>query len=211
MPQLKIDNLEISMSAMLDAFAQEKQIFDMIKPRYEELKNYFDVEKIGKCIDRYITSELDFITLGNRGIGRMTEAIPRLGGYFRNVLSKMDEAVLLELYNIIRDLILRGYLVHFLFMEKEIKSTVVTGSTKLFDDWVPQIYVNDPSEMKPNLQNVFFASIDTAVAKFKNFQKAYKMKSGGFFSLDKTGSILIYYAGAGFGLRTIEIGRSQEK
>ncbi|NQU19352.1 hypothetical protein HQ550_04270, partial [bacterium] len=99
MPEFKIESLETSMSAILNTFAEEKKIIDMIKPKFEELKKHFNTDKIGHCIERYINSELDFTTVGNRGIGRMTYAIPRLGGYFRSQLSKMSEATLSELYS----------------------------------------------------------------------------------------------------------------
>lgn len=45
-------------------------------------------------VGRFIGSEFDVDTPGNRGIGRLSDSVPRLGGYFRRQMSPEIESVL---------------------------------------------------------------------------------------------------------------------
>ena len=65
----------------------------------------------------YRDSELDFTTPGNRGIGRMTESIPRFGAYFRKPLSILSDQELNELSYLMQDLCLLGYLNSAVFIQ----------------------------------------------------------------------------------------------
>jgi len=194
------------MSVIVNEFQEEKKILSMIQPKFEILKRNFNTQRIKYCLDQYIRLELDFETIGERGIGRMTDFIPRLGGYFREPISKLSQAEIDELYNLIQDLMLRGYLFYALFMENEIKKSITINGEDLYDQWIPGIYVSDVSEMKENAKNLFEACIYSIYNSLKKFLINHQMKGGGFFSKDKTDNIIYYYALAGWGLRLVEIG-----
>src|SRR5262249_33995315 len=54
------------------------------------------------CVERFIEAELDFHSPGGRGIGRLSEVIPRYGAYFRKYLQSMDQAELTKLRSLVR-------------------------------------------------------------------------------------------------------------
>ncbi|NQV00296.1 MAG: hypothetical protein HQ538_06170 [Parcubacteria group bacterium] len=207
MKNFNIKHLESSMSAIVNGFQGEKEVLSMIQPKFEILKRSFDGQRIKYSLDQYIRSELDFKTNGERGLGRLTDFTPRLGGYFREPMSKLSQIEIVELYNLIQDLMLRGYIFYALFMENEIRENITINSEDLYQRWVPGIYTSDSSEMKENVKNLFEACIYSAYNLLKKFLINHQMKGGGFFSKDKTDNIIYYYALAGWGLRLVETGR----
>ena len=206
MSECKIEHLETAMASIVMKFSDEEELLSTIKHKFDQFKKRYDGKRIGYCLEKYINAELDFTTLGNRGIGRMTEFIPRFGAYFRKALSNMSEVDLSKLYNIIQDVILRSYLVHVLFIEESVRDSAISPGKELYEKWIPGIYSKDPSKMAENLRNIFAVCTDSGFKALKNFMNSHKMKGGGFLSKDKTNEIVLYYSLAGFGLRVVETG-----
>ena len=207
MSKCKIENIETVMSLITNTFRKEQDILNRIKPRFEQLKLKINTEIFNHCVEKYINAELDFKTPGNRGLGRMTDNIPRFGAYFRKKLSKLSQNDLDNLYIKIQDIIISGYLVHALFMEEVANNPVITDGETLYEKWIPGIYASSPFEMGKNLSNIFYICIESSCQALKDLMGGCGIKAGGFLSADKTDEILVYYACAGFGLRTIEVGK----
>lgn len=93
-------------SEMEKIFSAEKKI-DLFKKNFN--KNYANINPgtTNYCVGQFVHAELDFATPGNRGIGRLTDALPRLGAYFRDSLSRLEKAGLNELDGLITKLILK--------------------------------------------------------------------------------------------------------
>lgn len=200
----KTKDIEAAMVSIIREFGNEKEIIDAIKPNFEELKRNYDDKKITYCLDKYINAELDFTTPGNRGIGRISEYVPRFGAYFRKALSNMPEADLAKLYSIIQDIMLRGYLVHVLFIEESVREPVISSEKELYEKWIPGIYSQNLPETDENLVRALVICTYSAFETLREFMNIHRMKDQDFFSEDKTDEILFYYAIAGFGLRVVE-------
>ena len=193
--------LNNSMEAIKEISTEE--MINDFNPKFMLLKSMCDFKNINYCIEKYITAELDFQTPGMRGIGRMSDDIPRFGGYFRKQLSKLPEEIIYNLAILIKQSMYTGYLTHALTMEDTIKTPVVILKEVLFKKWIPKIYISDIREV-PNLANFLYASVDETMLAIETLMKKYDLKGGGFLSADKTDLILSYYPQAGFGLRFCE-------
>jgi hypothetical protein len=68
-------------------------------------------ESADRCLDKFIDSELDYATPGNRGLGRFVEIIPRLAGRHRTVISRLSDQQRLELGTFIKRHMACGYLI----------------------------------------------------------------------------------------------------
>ena len=202
---MKIADLEKAFFSIQKVFAEEHNLLNTIESRFSELIPLLNIEAISFCIDNYLTAEMDYHTQGNRGLGRMSDNIPRFGGYFRKPLSSLSQEDKAQLLTYFQDIILRGYLVHALFAEAKIDKPIQTDITTIYEKFIPSIYMTNPSNMGEKLQNVLYASINTAMNDIKSFLDKKGMKGGGFFSTDKTDYILIYYPLAGFVIRAIEV------
>jgi len=206
MRKLRTEDLDTSMSAIQEALADEKNLLGKINTWFIALRLRFNVEAVSFCCEKFISSELDFQTPGDRGLGRITNYIPRLGGYFRKQMSTLSQEQLFELYEIIQDLMLRGYLTRALLVEAPPKKELIRSGQALYETWLPGMYSSDPSEMKPNLRNALAALTDSAFVKLRDLFYHHGMKGGGFMSKDKTDLICAYYPLGGFGIRAIETG-----
>jgi len=116
-------------------------------------------------------------------------------------MSKND---LTKLYNLLQDIIIRGYLIHILFMEKPIKISVILNGEEIFKKWISGIYSQDLSKMPKHLQVIKTLCTNSAFTNLEDFMVLHKMKGGGFLAKDKTEEILVYYLFAGYGLRLVK-------
>ena len=154
---------------------------------------------------RYIQSELDFNTLGNRGLGRMTTDIPRFAAYMRKHISILPKKHISELYRLIQGLMINGYLIHALFIENPIKKPSLTDGNALYKRWIPEIYVGDLSKMSKSLSDLFGVCTVPPFDRLQAFLDTHNLKGGGFLSEDKTEIITFFYPIAGFALRAVEV------
>lgn len=182
----------------------ETEIVEQAESNFEQFGNNYNRDVLSYCLEKYINAELDFTTPGDRGIGRVSLIIPRYGAYFRKQLLLMSKNNLIKLYNLIQDIILRGYLVHLLFMEKPVKISVILKDEEIFEKWISGIYSQDLSKMPEPLQKIMILCTNSVFKDLEDFMVLHKMKGGGFLSKDKTNEILCYYPFAGYGLRLVE-------
>jgi hypothetical protein len=97
------------------------------------------------CLDRFIAAELDYVTAGNRGMGRMSEYWPRFGGKHREKLRTNSTWSVDEFARIFGRHISCGYFfVEYLiecFSGKNFdRDTRMESASALFDQWIPMIY-----------------------------------------------------------------------
>ena len=204
-PQCSITYLEKAMSSIRLAFADDKGFLEFIEPKYAELKGTFNISAISYCFENYINAELDFETPGVRGLGRMSTYIPRLGAYFKNQISRLSKEDLNELYEIIQDILLKGYLVHALGSGQKLEEGKIKDPQTLYKAWIPKIYSSGLDQLEEGFRNILSISVESAYRALLAFLQGHKMKGGGVFSKDKTDEIFIYYALAGFILRVVEV------
>ena len=102
---------------------------------------------IFECLTKYINSEMDFNTSGKRGLGRMTDEVPRFGGEFKDDLINLPKKNIDELSLLIYETAISGYCawvalveVHKGVLEREIHDIDI-----LYGKWVPLMY-------SPNLE-----------------------------------------------------------
>ncbi len=206
MEELTPERADASVSAMREALRDEPELSEQLGLWDKELRSHFNVVAVGFCFSKYISSELDFRTPGDRGLGRISTEIPRLGAYFRKPMSRLSQSELRDLHGIMQDLMLRGYLTRALLVEAPPKQPVLTTAPELYETWLAGFYSSDPSQMGLNLRAVLASVTDSAFATLNGFFGGHGMRGGGLFREDKTGLISMYYPLGGFGVRTIEVG-----
>jgi hypothetical protein len=157
-------------------------------------------------MNRLVVAELDYHTPGKRGLGRLSTEVPRLGGHCRKSLARLRTDDLEELYRLIQDVIIAGYLVHVLFLEEEPARAVRTDPTEIFHAWLPGVYTQNPYEMNEDLQDAFTACGAFSMMAVKSFFKQHRVVGGGLLRRDKTSLITLFYMVAGYGIRLAEIG-----
>ena len=182
----------------------ETEIVEQAELNFEQFRNNYNCDVLSYCLEKYINAELDFTTPSDRGIGRVSLIIPRYGAYFRKQLLLMSKNNLIKLYNLIQDIMLRGYLVHLLFMERPVKISDILTGEEIFEKWIPGIYSQDLSKMPEPLRKIMILCTNSVFTDLEDFMVLHKMKGGGFLSKDKTNEILCYYPFAGYGLRLVE-------
>jgi hypothetical protein len=88
------------------------------------------------CVERFIDSALDFRAPGNRGLGRLSEVVPRYGAYFRRYLCSMAVDELAQLRNLIRNPVLTGYLaVALLNDDEQVTEPKVQQAEEFYSSW----------------------------------------------------------------------------
>ena len=96
-----------------DIEAAAKEILNLaeskseVSSKFQELQASLQCESLSYCLEKYINSELDSKTPGDKGLGRMTTVIPRLGAYYRKQMAGLQSKDLSELNGLIQRIILR--------------------------------------------------------------------------------------------------------
>lgn len=176
--------------------------------RYYPIRETLNIERLDYCISKYLEAEFDTKTEGVRGLGRTTESVPRLGGYYRKEFSKLGPNTIEELKVVTREILLRGYLVHLMSIDQGNASLSSPAKEEVYKKWIPRIYITGFEEFPELLQNVFLTFTEDPMERFFRILRKNGIEQRvGFFKKDLTVPILVYYAIAGFGLRTIEVGR----
>jgi hypothetical protein len=171
---------------------------------YNQIRASFNAEAVDFCCRKYITAELDYLTPGDRGMGRLTTYVPRLGAYHRKKMASLDASARLRLYNLIEDVMLRSYLTVPLFVEEPLREAKYVDSEVIFHKWIPRIYSSvDPQDWK---LKILWGVAGFALENLMGFFAEHKMSGAGLFSKDRTPDIYPYYAIAGSGIRLVEIG-----
>lgn len=184
---------------MIKAISSEKQ--SQITDKFKYVISGCQPETIYYCTEKYVNGELDYLTPGSRGLGRMTDYIPRFGAHFRNSISQLSRDEMEQLKLLLYDLVLSGYLTYVLFFEKNPISIQGVQSDELYKKWLPGIYISD--NVPPKLREVLASLSDNAYNNLYCFFDKYGIKSG-LFSRGKGDLLLSYYPIAGVGLRLIQ-------
>jgi hypothetical protein len=201
MAECTVHHLMHAFEEICNTIGKDTELVNSFKAKIDSLKEVFNSKAVTHCFEKFINAELDYKTPGDRGLGRVSTHLPRLAAYFRKKITSLPSQDVDELYCLIQDLILRGYLVHVLFSEENLRPSTVSEPKELYEAWLPGIYAESPSQMSENMQKAFTVCTDSALGKIKAFFSKNDMRGGGFFSRDKTDEILMYYPFAGFGLR----------
>ena len=101
-------------------------------------------EAAESCIEYFLNAEFDGDTPGNRGLGRLSEYIPRLAAHHRSVFRGLAPKRLAELRRLVKQHILCGYL----FLEANTNLVRANGdlSSSLLKMWIPMIYSSSGRE-----------------------------------------------------------------
>jgi hypothetical protein len=183
-----------------------------LEPQLDEVRRAFSGEAIDYCLDRFIQAELDFESPGQRGLGRISEVVPRYGAHYRKHLRRLDTAQLDAVDALIRTQILSGYLAFVLPRESPVEAADVQNGENLFRQWIPHIYSSSLANAADEESRTLLAVLGSdAMQNHLQFLGKHGMKGGGFLSSDKTELILFHYHLAGFGLRIVErlVGRDE--
>lgn len=180
--------------------------------RFQERKHSIDKERINYCLKQFLQAEFDWKSPGDRGLGRLSEAIPRLAAHFRKTFSKLSNEQLNLLDEVITNLIIKAYLYQMLLSALEIELRVKTKDD-MYKEWIPRIYSSEADILSkycevPHLLKVIEFVFYGDIEKIKEAFKECKLKAG-FFSSSKTiDSILYGYLNAGFLLRLIDANKA---
>lgn len=174
---------------------------ETIEDQINILKNRgFNLEALECCINKFVKAEIDFETLGNRGLGRMTDYVPRLGGVFRKEISSMSSSDRERLHNLIQEYIMILYLGMSLLTCID-SFNLKTNANDLYAKWVPLIYVF-PLDRLGEALTYFFNSISSSSL---NQLIMFLNENNLTDNEDKLREIISGYAAAGVSLRQAEL------
>lgn len=183
------DHIEQVFNEMMDNI-EDGNLKTMLKSKFEMFKKEFNGELIEYSFRIFITAELDFRTSGDRGLGRVSEQIPRFGGYYRKQLSRIGQGKIIELYNLIHKIMLRAYLTGVLMLSEDLEKAAITNEQELFERWIPNIYVTPFNSLGSGLQNALLAFCGSSVEGFLSFLEMNQIKRKGFLKREKINEII---------------------
>lgn len=200
----------------MEKLMMERSIINIKKELQEDEANQFDakvhslvqnssLEISEYCINKFLNSEIDLQSPGLRGVGRITDEIPRFGGYYRNTLQDLYKDELLELKKTLKELMYIGYLMHFFCCEEELKATQYQDKYKLYQIWTMYLLGFDQNTFQEEivtLQKVSKKTIENCNEQMR------KLQINGLNGSDELvlERILFYYGTAAFALRRREMG-----
>ena len=164
-------------------------------------KERISLDRLTYCMQKLIDAELDHQTAGNRGLGRVSEHTPRLGGYFRKAVSKLPQNRVDELKKLISTLMIKSYLAYLLPILGGVDISDSITAEELYEEWVPQIYAYDLGADQGT--GILWTLVMKDYENVEKYFKANGMKPS-LFGTDKTNLILTGYATAGVVLALAE-------
>lgn len=199
MNQLIINQSIASIKSLLSQ--QEAKIFDK---KMSKLKYNHDFAVPEYCIDKFIKAEMDQQSPGIRGVGRVTDEIPRFGGFYRSSLNHLykDEIIALEV--LFKELIYIGYFTHVIVCEDILRPAEFEDKYKLYQMWIMYILGFDNRSFSQSIEIIESASQEAGDNLKEKLNKLeFHMSDHGKEILD---GILRFYGVAGFTLRRREMG-----
>jgi len=166
------------------------------------LKMAFRPELVGPCIEQFVDAELDYISPGNRGVGRLSTYIPRLGAYYRGAMSQFPEGQKAQLRTLLENVLLAGYITAAGIWEDDISKGCRTDPTELFKVWVSLIYVIDATHRSNEILALVREFTRTPVRDLEQHMDKLGMR-GGLLRI-KRSVMLGKYVDAGLLLRRCE-------
>ncbi|GEM_PF-3896889 len=162
------------------------------------------------CIERYVQGEMDTRTPGVRGYGRSTESVPRLGGWFRKEIERLDYSKRERLTAMIRQSVCNGYALAVWWDvggHRVVRKPESWNEEALFSTWVQPIYGLNLEKIgfpEPySLQAEGWAERQADVFK-RQFEKDLRIKVG-FLNNLRFLPVVSYYFTAGIWLRITEM------
>jgi len=177
---------------------------DISKKNFNKNYKSINTNTINHCVEKFVQAELDFVTPGNRGIGRLTESLPRLGAYFRDYFSNFKETELNKLDILITKLIIKGYLFSAAINGQPKEKVLSFSNQELYKEWIPKIFTFDINVISDNAGKLLLAITENDLRQIKDFFRLHNMRSKRLFSKDKLEYILMQYIIAGVSLYYIE-------
>lgn len=160
---------------------------------------------VATCMGRFVAAELDFEAPGVRGLGRISEVIPRYGAYFRKHMTSMSPADIHLLRRLMMGQLVAGYASHVVIVEDEVRSPALRRSEEIFQAWIPLIYSSAlPRSIAPDVMQVLLVLSAPSLEEHQRFLTERRMRGPGLLSRNRTGEILHHYPLAGFALRSVE-------
>jgi len=205
MEELTLERVDASVSAMGEALRDAPELTERLGFWDKDLRSCFNAYAVGLCFSKYIDSELDCHTPGDGGLGRMSTEIPRLGAYCRRPVSRLSLPDRRELYGLIEDLMLRGYLTRALLLEVPPKKPALTDPADLYERWLERLGSFNPSRMDLELRALLGKVTDSAFAALNGFLSRRGIRGGDVLEEDKTHAISMYYPVGGLAVRTSEV------
>lgn len=183
-----------------------------MEEEFQSIKSSLDPETINFCLKPYLHAEFDWNTPGNRGLGRLSEAIPRLGAYFRKPISKLTVEQLRFLDELLTRIIVKAYLFQMIISDYKIELDGVRTMVDVFNEWVPLMYGTDlltkykqSEDMMACLGLVFWKDIE----RLKDSFTSYGLKPG-MFQPDIIDQILFSYLNIGLILRLVHANKEEK-
>lgn len=180
--------------------------------KFAELPSIINEAAILRCISAFTEAELDAVTPGERGLGRLSAVVPRYGAYFRKGLVRLSPQNVEALRQRIVAQLVAGYHSHVLLGEPDLLRSTAPDEESLFKKWVPVIY---SLAFRNSFAQEDFEALEVlttaSVARHRELLASLGLKGGGFFSRDKSGLILSHFSLAGFSLRAMETQRQKTK
>jgi len=177
------------------------------------IEDFIFTNGVLRCIAKFLDSEIDYITPGIRGLGRMSTYWPRFGGYYTKFLSKLNQKDIEIIKNTINDIIIFGY--YSSVVQEVYKNKISNFDQKTFEslyqEWIPIIYAERFSESVNNYLNdrgiISYYYFCIKLLTETDFPKNVILRKGiGSKGNLKLASIMRKYIDAGFILRAIESG-----
>jgi hypothetical protein len=172
---------------------------------FKEIKDFPNIEAIKYCINKFAQAEMDYITSGERGLGRASTFYPRFGAYLRKTLIRLNDKKRCELSNLLEENILSSYLAHSLEFSSILPSKEFI-TTELYEKWIPVIYIGE-NYISEEHYNFIMSFTAYSATNLMNFLKENNISSGGMFSKDRTKELISMHLVAGLKLRAVEIKR----
>ncbi len=101
------------------------------------------------CIDRFVSAEMDFVTPGQRGMGRVSEVVPRFAAKHRSTFSQMPFKGKQDITEAIHNHLACGYLYIDMCYPHLPHAREKFDNATLFDAWISLIY-SPPKAIEPN-------------------------------------------------------------
>jgi hypothetical protein len=197
---LTAGHVDAAYSGVRQLISQNHEDLDAM---YQVLRASLNLPALEYCLRSFIVAELDCLTDGERGLGRVTTAVPRLGAYCRGQINALAPGARWELYFLIQELILRGYLTMSLFVDDP-KPACVSDAQAVFRAWLPTIYGGDGT-LSPDFSDLLAGFEGDAFERVDAFFGLNRMPSV-YDQSAKTGEIVWRYAKSGANLRAAECG-----
>ena len=172
-------------------------------------KDYFFSKAVMYCIEKFVDSEMDYITPGIRGLGRISDAFPRFGGFYSKYLKSLSTNELGIIKSIIFGIVKYGYMTAILMemaIEEKLIKLKIIDNELFFQKWIPKIYSSNFTEEVAEFLNqsewdstIYFCIKVGEETKFpKNILSLKNIEDS------KLALMLAYYVEAGFLLRYSE-------